>query len=152
MDRKQLLTIAAGGGAATVIGIFLPWASFSDEGMGAALKALGQSASRSGLDTGDGKIVLVLALIGTVLAAATLLGKALPLSRKASMLICMISLALAAVVCVIDFLDISGPLSVGIGLWLCLAGSIAGAATSFLAWRQLRGEPSAAPQAAKTPS
>lgn len=137
MDKKQLHLIAAGGAAATLVGVFLPWASLSDEGLGGALKALGQSVSIAGIDGSDGKIVLVLALIAAALVGAQLLGKSLLLSGRKAMLVAGICLALAAAVCVIDFLDISGAVSVGIGLYLSLVGSIAGTATAFLAWKQM---------------
>lgn len=140
MDKKRLLMIAAAGGAATMLGAFLPWATLSDEGLGGALKALGQSVSVSGIDGGDGIIVLVLGAIGAAAAVGAFLGK---LGNK-MVLVGAICLALAALVSIIDFMDISGPVSVGIGLWLCLIGSVVGTAAAFVGWK---GGAAAAPAA-----
>ncbi|MDJ0976704.1 MAG: hypothetical protein QNJ98_19775 [Planctomycetota bacterium] len=144
MDKKQLVMIAAGGAAVTLVGLFLPWVSLSDEGIGGALKALGKSASFAGIEGSDGKIVLVLAAIAGALAGAQVMGKSLVLSARKGLLVAGICLALAAAICVIDFLDISGPVSVGFGLYLSLLGSIAGTVTAFLAWKQTSAEPTKA--------
>ena len=140
MDRKQLVMLAAAGALVTLVGLFLPWASLSDEGLGGALKALGQSVSISGIEGSDGKIVLVLAAIAGALAGAQAMGKSIVLSPRKGMLVAAICMALAAAVCVIDFLNVGGPVSVGLGLYLSLLGSIVGTATAFLGWKQTSAE------------
>lgn len=140
MDKKQLLMIATAGGAATALGVFLPWVTFSDEGLGAALRAVGESPSVAGIRGGDGKIVLVLGLVGAAAAGALFLGKALPVSGRKAIVAASICLALAALICVIDFLGMSAPAAAGIGLWLCMVGSIAGTATLLLARMQMGSE------------
>lgn len=144
MDKKQLQMIAAIGGAATVLGVFLPWASIDiPEALRSLIKV---DTTPSGISTSDGKIVLILALVGAALAGALFLGKSLPISGKASILTAWICLGVAALICVIDFFDIGEGASVGIGLWLCVLGSIAGAVTGFMAWKQMGGQvPKAAP-------
>ena len=147
MDRKKLLMIAAGASVLTVLGVLLPWATLSDEGLGGALQAIGQSLTTTGLETGDGKIVLVLALIGAGLTGALFFGRSLPVSNRAATLIATICLGLVGLISLIDVMDISGMVSVGIGLWLCLVGGLAGAAASFLAWKGMAGESVGAAQA-----
>jgi hypothetical protein len=143
MNRKQLLLIASGGGALSAIGAFMPWATFSDSGIGAALRAVGRSASVSGMD-GDGKLVLVLCAIGLVATVAALLGKSLPVSTRGSLLSATICFGLSAAICVFDAMGISAPASVGMGLWLGVIGSIAAAAAGFLAWKKTSGAKEAA--------
>ena len=144
MDKKQLLMIAAGGAAATVIGVLLPWWSVDvPKGLGPLAAAFDTSVS--GLDSGGGKFVLLLGLVAAAAAGALFLGKTLPVPGKTAILVSGACLGLAALICLMKFLDIKGPVSTGIGLWLCLIGSIAGAVTSFMVWKQMGGQLPKAP-------
>lgn len=111
--------VIIGGGVLLFIGLILPWASVDLGG--------GFSESISGLDTDDGKIMLVLAL------AIIGVGVVHMLKRAQWAFIALIVLALAALgLTIFEITDISGTdgllgasISVGIGLWVDLIGSLA---------------------------
>lgn len=112
MDKKQASYLTMGGGAALIIGSFLSWATDS----------LGLGLSVSGMDGGDGWFTLI---GGAILAAAGYMafaGKAFPVW------VGWVGLVIGAGVALINFFDIMGTegVSTGIGMYLMLAGSVAG--------------------------
>lgn len=109
MDKKQATMLTMIGGAGLAIGSFLAWGTVA-------------GFSASGIDGGDGWITLV---AGVVLAAAGYMaysGKPLP------MWVGWVALIVGAAVALINFFDIQGTelVSVGIGMWIMLAGSALG--------------------------
>lgn len=112
MDSKQAAGLTIIGGAALAIGSFLSWATDS----------LGLGLSVSGMDGGDGWFTLI---GGVVLAAAgymTFSGKSLPIW------VGWLGLLIGAGVALLNFFDIMGTegVSMGIGMWIMIAGAIAG--------------------------
>jgi hypothetical protein len=106
-----------GGGAAVLIGSFLPWAS-----------AFGGLAEKKGTE-GDGVITLVCGI------AMLLLGYMWYKSGNRNWKIAYIVAAgLAAIVAVIDIADVGGTegISIGYGLWIVLIGAIAGLGALFV--------------------
>ncbi|HEX7463723.1 MAG TPA: hypothetical protein VF382_02360 [Actinomycetota bacterium] len=110
------------GGGLVLLGSFLPWATIRS----AVLSSPG-SLSVNGTD-GDGQITLVLALVIVGIGVVGLMG------RPRFWLISLIAGCLAALVAVIDIIDVSRTAgevesayldaSVGIGLWVVLAGAV----------------------------
>ena len=109
MDKKQAAGLTILGGAGLAIGSFLAWG-----------EVIGITVS--GIDGGDGWFTLV---AGVVLAATGYMaysGKPLP------MWVGWVALVVGAGVALINYFDISGVdgVSVGIGMWIMLAGSVLG--------------------------
>lgn len=81
--------------------------------------------SRSGLDTSDGKVTLVLTILG-------ILALAFGRGRRWSLIVQFIAAVLVAVMAVADIADIKDKgLEVGSGLWLILIAGIAWALVSL---------------------
>ncbi len=132
MDKKQLTMIAGVGGAVAAVGTLLPWWSAS---------AGPFSMSASGIDWGGGVIVLLCAAAGAVLFGATALGKGdkIPMPEKTKGLVGTACLGVAALLVVIKFFDMpSDPMGVtsrGLGMWLSLAGALAGVGAAVVLMR-----------------
>lgn len=112
--------VIIGGGILVALGAVLPWASVGD-------------LSVNGLDFDDGPIVLVLGIAIIGLAVAHMLTR----QMWAFVLVILASLG-ALVTSIIDITDIDGSVpgvSVGIGLWLALAGSLV--AGGGIVWSRL---------------
>lgn len=129
-DNKKMSLAVVVCAAASILGAFLPWASVSFGGI---------SSSASGFDGGDGKIIVLLAAAAGVIAFMWMQGK---LAKSGLLLGAMIAMAICALISVKDFFDIgdapgAGAVSVsrGIGIYLCLLGTLAGTAAAFFAWR-----------------
>ena len=144
---KPLHILFAGAGLA-VLGTFLPWASIE-------FKLLGVSQTASGINTGGGKIIFILAAGAAVLPLIRQPGK-----EKLMALISMISAALAALVAVANLFDGmnaapsgSHPMikeggiefSLGIGLYLCVLGCLGAAWGAFNIWKAAPAPQDAAP-------
>lgn len=142
MDRKQLTMIAAGCGAAALIGSFLPWVSVSAKGLAAQLGAASASGGNV-FDVGLGPLIFIAILVSAGLAIARFMGaeKSIPLKSGQITLLGLISFGLAAGLTLIkvfsgDFGDHAGGMltvSRGIGLWLTFLGTAGGFAAWFLA-------------------
>ena len=147
MDKKQLLMIAAIGGVVTVVSVFLPWVTVDLSEFGPLAAAISSKVDTSvaGIEGGDGKIVLILGLVAAAAAGALFLGKKLPMSDKGAIMTAWICLGVAVLVALINLFDLKGPASAGIGMWLCILGGLAGAATGFLAWQKMGGKLPSAP-------
>lgn len=117
-SRSNLIVLVAC--AVAFIGSFLPWAS-----------VIGISVS--GTDGGDGTLTLILAL-ATAAAAVFLKDRA----RMISVLVGAALIVIIAVVNIADINSISSDFgdalspSIGIGLWMVLAGGIAAAVGVFV--------------------
>ena len=107
MDKKQAAGLTILGGAGLAIGSFLAWGEI-----------LGISAS--GMDGGDGWFTLIAGIVLVVVGYMAFSGKALP------MWLGWLALVVGAGVAIINYFDISGTagLSIGIGMWIMLAGSV----------------------------
>lgn len=120
MFSKPLTTreyLMWGGGAAVLVGSFLPWAT-----------AFGGLAEKRGTE-GDGVITLVCGI------AMIVLGYLWYRSDNRNWKVAyLVATALAAVVAVIDIFDVGGTdgISIGYGLWICLIGAAAGLAAFFV--------------------
>ena len=113
------------------VGTFLPWVEVTAGPL---------SITRSGLDTGDGKVMLFLAIMGAAFAVLGIVLKRL--------LPCYLLLAIGLIAIVVSAYDISdvqttgddlglGDLiqaDAGIGLWICLVGGIGMATSGVLAF------------------
>lgn len=123
--------VGIGDAVVIAIGTFLPWVEVT---------AGPVSITRSGLDTGDGKVMLFLALVGAALAVlGVVLKRLLP---------CYLLLALGLIAIVVSAYDIAdvqttgedlglGDLiqaDAGIGLWICLIGGIGMTTSGVLAF------------------
>jgi hypothetical protein len=118
-------TVALAGFAGMVVGAFLPWAKFL-------------FLSKEGIE-GDGVLTLILGFVGFGLVAVT--------SGKGAAVSALLAI-LGFIIAVYDVIDVrttpvgEGILnarpSVGIGLWLTLAASVAAAVGSSLRWVQIR--------------
>lgn len=93
------------------VGSALPWAKASFGGF---------SATKGGL-SGDGVITLIVGLLALVFFVVGLAVRA----RWPFAVGLVLSLIVTAVA-LIDTIDVAGDLTVGIGLWLCLAAGILG--------------------------
>ncbi len=137
MNKTQLIMIAAIGGIAAAVGCFLPWISINVGPISASQNAL------HGMWTA-GWLVLILAGAGGFFAFLSWQGKTklVPLPAAKQLLIGGACLAGAAVFTLINFMKDFGAnvggmgASRGFGLWLSLAGSIAGAVCMFLVLKQ----------------
>lgn len=109
MDKKQAALLTVIGGAALAIGSFLPWGEIF-------------GISASGMDGGDGWFTLIGGVVLAVAGYMAWSGKPLP------MWVGWVALVVGAGVAIINYFDISGTegLSVGMGMWLMLAGSVLG--------------------------
>lgn len=112
--------VALGGSLIALLGSFMAWVSL--DGLG----------SIGGMEDGrDGVITFVVA-IGTAAVAIFLKDKA----RKISIFVGGAIIAAVAVINVLDINDISsqvgGGISIGIGLWMVLAGGIIAAVGAFI--------------------
>jgi len=107
MDKKQAAGLTILGGAGLAIGSFLAWGEI-----------LGITAS--GMDGGDGWFTLIAGVVLIAVGYMAYSGKALP------MWLGWVALVVGAGVAIINYFDISGTegLSVGIGMWIMLAGSV----------------------------
>lgn len=117
-SRSNLIVLVAC--AVAFIGSFLPWAS-----------VIGISVS--GTDGGDGTLTLILAL--ATAAAAVFL------KDRARMISVLVGAALVVIIAVVNIADINSissdfgdalSPSIGIGLWMVLAGGIAAAVGVFV--------------------
>jgi hypothetical protein len=127
-------TIAAG---ATLLGSLLPWASITF-----FLGTISVAGTRV-----DGKYTALLAIAAGILTIVSLNNR-----NRGPMLAAAILLTIAAAVAVWDLADIGahvgslttdegdtvGSVDIGVGLYLCTAGSIAGAILAFMALPKLR--------------
>ena len=106
MDKKQASLLTIVGGAGLAIGSFLAWG-----------EVLGITAS--GMDGGDGWFTLIAGIVLVAVGYMAYAGKALP------MWVGWVALVVGAGVAIINYFDISGTegLSVGIGMWIMLAGA-----------------------------
>src|SRR3989304_5144798 len=106
MDKKQAAGLTILGGAGLAIGSFLAWGEF-----------LGITAS--GMDGGDGWVTLIAGIVLIAVGYMSFSGKALP------MWLGWVALVVGAGVAILNYFDISGTegLSIGIGMWIMLAGS-----------------------------
>jgi hypothetical protein len=101
------------GGALLAVGSFLAWVTVG-------------SASQSGIDGGDGWFTLVAGAAFALLGYLTFAGRSYP------MWLGWVALAVGAAVAIIDYLDITSSIddfgegSVGIGMWVMLAGVVIG--------------------------
>lgn len=137
MTKTQLLMISAIGGIAAAVGCFLPWISINIGPLSGSQNALHSMWTA-------GWLVLVLAAAGGLLAFLNWQGnsKVVPMPAGKQLLIGGACLAGAAVFTLINFLKDFGTnvggmgASRGFGLWLSLAGSIAGAVCMFLVLKQ----------------
>lgn len=109
MDAKQASGLTIVGGLLMALGSFLAWGS-----------VLGISVS--GIDGGDGWYTLVAGVVLALAGYMSFSGKALP------MWIGWLALVVGLLVALLNFFDIMGTegVSVGIGMWLMLAGGALG--------------------------
>ena len=128
--RTTLLVLAVIG----IIGSFLPWARFLGE-------------VKSGI-SGDGVITLILFAIGG--AICFFIGdKAQPLAKGMGIVV-MLTGGIAAIVGIVDLLDIPSPIKPGIGIWLVI---IAGVIQVVLFFKKSKAAaPAVAKPAAPAPS
>jgi len=112
--------VALVGGVVALLGSFMTWASI--EGFGSA----------GGMEEGGDGVITLIVAIATVAAAIFL-------KDKARMIAVVVGGAIIAIVGIINVLDINStsndtgiPISVGIGLWMVLAGGIVAAAAAFI--------------------
>lgn len=132
-DNKKLnlLTVASAG--VTALAVFLPWATLEHPVL---------SRTVSGIDTGDGPIILLLGAAAGVCAFLFRQGK---VPKRGILLAAMICFAVAALISVVDLFRIDQHSSTtaalgieysrGIGMFLVVAGTLAGTASALLAWR-----------------
>jgi hypothetical protein len=147
MDRKQLILIAAICGGATALGVILPWAT-----MDAPMSVGG---SFNGFNTGWGTLVFLAALAAGAAALLIHLGKIgqfVKLTELQHVYVMVGGFGLATLGTLIHFF--SGTYTTvsgmgheygwhrGIGLWICLLGTLGGEAVSFLV---MKGASSPAP-------
>jgi hypothetical protein len=144
--RKQLVLGAAIGGGVAALGTLLPWASAYGTG---AFAGMVPASSWSGIDSGKGWFVLILALVGGGAALLVHLGKAgqvvKQLNETQHLWASLGALGVALIVVLVqffndgyqsqEFMGTKVGVSRGFGLWLCLLGSAAGAAAAFMATR-----------------
>ncbi len=114
------------GGGLVLLGSFLTWATVT---VGIGSLGVSGTVGVSGTD-GDGQITLVLGLVIVGIGVVGLMG------RPRFWLISLIAGCLAALVAVIDIVDVSRTVSqvqgaymhasVGIGLWVVLVGAVVG--------------------------
>ncbi len=135
MDRKKLSMIAAACGAVVFVAMFLPFASFSGPSQFVALLP-----TFNGFDWDGGVVVLILSLVAGAAALLVFLGKTdvVPLDGRQLLFVGVGGFAVAALLLVIKFFDDwpsgqGGGISRGIGLYLMLLATLAGAAACFLA-------------------
>lgn len=134
---RNLLWVALAGVALIVVGSFLPWASVS---------ILGQEVTVDGMD-GDGAITL----IGGVLVGALALAAHLQRPARWKVVTALVVAALVTLVAVIDIVDVNSRVadvegdfavdieaSIGIGLWLVLAGGIVATLAAALTLPKIR--------------
>lgn len=135
---KTLHILFAGAGLA-VLGTLLPWASIN-------IKVLGVSQTAAGIDAGGGKLILILAVGAAVLPLIKQPGK-----EKLMAFISWIAAALAALVALANLFDgmnaapnTSHPMfkeggiefSLGIGIYLCVLGSVGAAWGAYKLWKE----------------
>lgn len=112
--------VALVGGVIALLGSFMTWASV--EGFGSA----------GGMEEGGDGVITLIVAIATIAAAIFL-------KDKARMIAVVVGGAIIAIVGIINVLDINStsndtgiPISVGIGLWMVLAGGILATAAAFI--------------------
>ena len=122
VENQVPMYVTIVGAVLLFVGLLLPWAT---------LDAFGQSTSVSGLDTDDGKLMLVLAI--------ALIGVTVVYMRTSATWAAILSIlvALAALgLTLFEIQDVSGSfegISVGAGLWVDLIGSVLAVAGSIWA-------------------
>lgn len=133
-DRN--LTIIAAGAAAVVIGIFLPWYS---------IDFLGFSTSASpGLGDGTGILLLVFA-VGALASSLNVLNQ----EKRMTSIAALVMGVLATLIMLNNWPDntLGDVVSIGIGYWLSLAGSLALVAGSVM---RMQGAKAQSASASKT--
>lgn len=148
MDRKKLSMIGAACGAVVFVALLMPFGSMSapSGGFGAAIAKQG---SPNGFDWGGGAVVLIFSLLGAAAALLVFLGKTdvVPLDAKQLLFVGMGGFNIAFLIVIIKFFDgdawktVETPLgsfgmSRGIGLWLLVLATAAGAVACFMAAKQ----------------
>lgn len=129
MDNEKMpYYLGIGGGAAVILGSFLPWA-----------EVLGITVS--GFD-GDGVLTLILGLVG---AGVAFMAMTRPVARWL-LIVGAVAFVAAFLIFIVDYLDVTDvpTASVGIGLWLVAIGSIVGGVGAVM---MLRAPADAAPPA-----
>ncbi len=132
--QNPLVRAILGCAAAVIIAAFLPWAKVSATGFNFSVSVKGTS--------GDGKLTIVLAIIGLVLLFASA-------GKRGTLIGHTVAAALIAVIAILDVVDVkdtAGGLvgaSVGIGLWITLIAAIAWTALAVYVLRKLTAQPSA---------
>lgn len=134
---RNLLWVVLVGVALVVVGSFLPWASVS---------ALGQELTVDGMD-GDGPLTL----IGGALVGALALAAHLQRPARWKVITALVLAALVTLVAVIDVVDVNNRVaevegdfavdleaSIGIGLWLVLAGGVVATVGTALTLPKIR--------------
>jgi hypothetical protein len=128
-DAKSQGIVLLAGAAAVIVAAFLPWAS---------VDFLGESISKAGTD-GDGVITVVFGIAAAVFGFLAL-GAA---RRRWHAITALVLAALVVIIAVIDIADIKSrfgdgtsgidvEVTIGIGLWLTLAGGLAAAVGAVL--------------------
>ena len=128
-DAKSQAIVLLAGAAAVIVGAFLSWASVDFQG---------ESISKAGTD-GDGVITVVFGIAAAVLGFLALGAT----RRRWHAITALVLSALVAIIAVIDIADIKSrfgddtsgldvEVSIGIGLWLTLAGGLAAAVGAVL--------------------
>lgn len=140
MDKKQLLMIAAIAGALTAIGSLMAWYSISGT---SPLGNISQSSGSIAGNTFEGKLIFLGGLAAALCAGGLFLGKKLPVPDKTAMLIALIGSVVAALLTLFNWPESTSVMGIsggpGIGFWLCLLGSLAATAASFMGWQKLGG-------------
>jgi hypothetical protein len=134
---RSLLWVVLAGAAVVVLGSFLPWASVT---------VFGAELTVDGMD-GDGPLTL----IGGALVGALTLAAHLQRPARWKVVTALVLAALVTLIAVIDVVDVSSRVadvegelavdleaSVGIGLWLVLAGSVVATVGTALTLPRLR--------------
>lgn len=140
MDTKKLTALAGIGGALAALGTFLPWWTPGALPFGIV------GGSHNGLDFSMGWLVLVGGAAGAATYGLDALGKGslIKMPAKTKTMAGMVGLIVAAAVTLLRFFDFPPLGDRGFGLWLCLLGSVAGAAAAIMLFK---GKGGAAPAA-----
>jgi hypothetical protein len=128
-----------GGAAALVLGSMMPW-------MHVRGPRVNDATSASGMNIGDGRITVVLAIVLAVLAAGILTGRLQRIGgTKVAAMGVLVAGAAAVAVTAVDIADVAdrasrlgvpagAVTSVGSGLWLCFLGGVLAVAGGLLAF------------------